>query len=57
MTTAQRSLQDIDRDLLAVSARYELACQRGLDQLAAEYSDDMDELLDERTAAQRTQDA
>lgn len=52
-----RTLQDIDRDLLAVSARYERAASRGFEIMATEYSDELDELLDERTAAQRTQDA
>lgn len=51
-----RTLQDIDRDLLAVSAKYELASTRGLELIANGYSDDLDELLDERVQAQRTQD-
>jgi hypothetical protein len=54
---AGRSLQDIDRDLLAVSAKYERAASRGFELIAAGYSDELDELLDERVAAQRTQDA
>lgn len=57
MTAVARSLQDIDRDLLAVSARYERAATRGFELMAADYSNDLDHLLDERTQAQRTQDA
>lgn len=55
-TAAGRTLYDIDRDLLAVSARYERATTRGFELIAAGYSDELDELLDERVEAQRTQD-
>lgn len=57
MTTVARSLQDIDRDLLTVSAKYERAATRGFELMAAEYSGELDELQDERVQAQRTQDA
>ena len=57
MTIVARTLQDIDRDLLTVSAKYERAATRGFELIAAGYSDELDELLDERVRAQRTQDA